>query len=100
MSNILLTLHWYSGLLDDLKTKSRMMPGDRVSRKEVQSHDRSYQKGLDNCLHSLLCAGNKYLLQGTHGLQIRGKLTNQERIAASPRHCLTSVWIMLGTMGP
>lgn len=42
------------------------MPGDRVSRKEVQTQGRRGRKVVRNCLHSLY-AGNKHLSPGTNG---------------------------------
>lgn len=56
------------------------MSGGDVSRKEVQSRGRSYRKKVDNYLHSLLYAGNKYLSPRPNGewLTSQGKTYKPE----------------------
>lgn len=51
-----------------------------MSRKEVQSQGRSYRKKVDNYLHSLLYAGNKYLSPRPNGewLTSQGKTYKPE----------------------
>lgn len=53
-----------------------------MSRKEVRSQGRSYRKGMDSCLHSLLYAGDNQLSPGTNGekewLTSQGKANKSE----------------------
>lgn len=56
------THSWPSlGNLECRDKSSRRMPGDGVSRMEMQSQGRSCREEVDDCLHSLLDARNKHL---------------------------------------